>query len=157
MLCAGEEGQGINKVRSHWLRVKHKFIHTSTFGSNGSKKKCPSPVVFCLNSSDNNGNQGNLKIGFQGDSGGPITVEEGGVHILAGIASFGPIKIPVAPSRKKAFPDVFTRVSHFLPWINTTILSNGGLDSCNFSLIAPPNQGSTIYIIGEDGNRQEIL
>ena len=33
---------------------------------------------------------------------------------------------------------MFTRVSHFLAWINTTILSNGGLDSCNFSLIAPP-------------------
>ena len=38
---------------------------------------------------------------------------------------------------------MFTRVSHFLAWINTTILSNGGLDSCHFSLIAPPIQGNT--------------
>jgi len=58
MLCAGEEGRGINKVRSQWFRVKQKFI--STFGSNGSNKKCHSPVVFCLNSSDNDGNQGDL-------------------------------------------------------------------------------------------------
>jgi len=93
MLCAGEEGQGINK----------------------------------------------------GDSGGPLTVEEGGVHILAGIASFGPEKIPQAPSRAlKEYPDVFTRVSHFLAWINTTILSNGGLDSCHFSLIAPPIQEKAV-------------
>ena len=39
-------------------------------------------------------------------------------------------------------PDVYTRVSYFLPWLNTTILSNGGLASCNFFLTALPSQGS---------------
>ena len=39
-------------------------------------------------------------------------------------------------------PDVYTRVSYFLPWMNSTILSNGGLASCNFSLTALPSQGS---------------
>ena len=39
-------------------------------------------------------------------------------------------------------PDVYTRVSYFLPWLNSTILSNGGLASCNFSLTALPSQGS---------------
>ena len=42
----------------------------------------------------------------------------------------------------KDLPDVYTRVSYFLPWLNTTILSNGGLASCNFSLTALPSQGS---------------
>ena len=41
----------------------------------------------------------------------------------------------------KAYPDVFTRVSSFVPWINTTVLNNGGLAGCNFSIIAPPMQG----------------
>ena len=40
-------------------------------------------------------------------------------------------------------PDVYTRVSYFLPWMNSTILSNGGLASCNFSLTALPSQGSS--------------
>ena len=41
----------------------------------------------------------------------------------------------------KDVPDVFTRLSHFLPWMNTTILSNGGLASCDFALTAEPSQG----------------
>ena len=41
----------------------------------------------------------------------------------------------------KDLPDVYTRVSSFLAWINATILSNGGLASCNFSLTAEPSQG----------------
>ena len=41
----------------------------------------------------------------------------------------------------KDVPDVYTRVSYFLPWINATILSNGGLVSCDFSLTALPVQG----------------
>ena len=38
----------------------------------------------------------------------------------------------------QGLPDVYTRVSSFLGWINTTILSNGGMSSCNFSLTALP-------------------
>ena len=41
----------------------------------------------------------------------------------------------------KDVPDVYTRVSYFLPWINATILSNGGLASCDYSLTALPVQG----------------
>ena len=41
----------------------------------------------------------------------------------------------------KDLPDVYTRVSYFLPWINATILSNGGLASCDYSLTALPVQG----------------
>ena len=44
---------------------------------------------------------------------------------------------------KKDMPDVYTRISYFLPWLNSTILSNGGLASCNFSLTAEPSQGDT--------------
>ena len=42
---------------------------------------------------------------------------------------------------EKDLPDVYTRVSSFLPWITDKILSNGGLRSCNFSLTAPPSPG----------------
>ena len=42
----------------------------------------------------------------------------------------------------KDVPDVYTRVSYFLPWINATILSNGGLASCDYSLTALPVQGN---------------
>ena len=41
----------------------------------------------------------------------------------------------------KDVPDVYTRVTYFLPWINATILSNGGLASCDYSLTALPVQG----------------
>ena len=41
---------------------------------------------------------------------------------------------------------MYTRVSSFLHWINATILSNGGLASCNFSLTALPSQGKSHII-----------
>ena len=85
-------------------------------------------------------------------------MEVNGVHTLAGITSHGLSQIPhikvdltLVFNRctffwkmvyiLKDLPDVYTRVSYFLPWLNTTILSNGGLASCNFSLTAEPSQG----------------
>ena len=91
----------------------------------------------------------------QGDSGGPLTVDEDGVHTLAGVTSHGLSEFPqikvcvkeyflsfqIRKPILKDVPDVYTRVSYFLPWINATILSNGGLASCDYSLTALPVQG----------------
>ncbi|XP_066972499.1 trypsin-1-like isoform X1 [Macrobrachium rosenbergii] len=46
-----------------------------------------------------------------GDSGGPLTVEENGRHVLAGITSFG------HGCGEKGYPGVYTRVTAFLDWI----------------------------------------
>ena len=48
------------------------------------------------------------------------------------------------PYFSKDRPDVYTSVSHFLSWINATILSNGGISSCDFSLTATPSQGISL-------------
>ena len=45
------------------------------------------------------------------------------------------------PSLSKDKPDVYSRVSFYVPWIRDTILANGGLSSCDFSLIADPVEG----------------
>ena len=84
-------------------------------------------------------------------------MEEDGVHTLAGVISHGLSEISEVKVSVKKFiidhcqqvemiipkdlPDVYTRLSSFLPWINATILSNGGLASCDYSLIALPVQG----------------
>ncbi|XP_064096496.1 proclotting enzyme-like, partial [Macrobrachium nipponense] len=46
-----------------------------------------------------------------GDSGGPLTVEEDGRHVLVGITSFG------QGCGKKGYPGVYTRVTALLDWI----------------------------------------
>ena len=42
---------------------------------------------------------------------------------------------------------MYSRVSFYVPWIRDTILANGGLSSCDFSLIADPIEGN---------NKQEV-
>ena len=82
-------------------------------------------------------------------------MDEDGVHTLAGVTSHGLSEFPqikvcvkeyflsfqIRKPILKDVPDVYTRVSYFLPWINATILSNGGLASCDYSLTALPVQG----------------
>ena len=55
---------------------------------------------------------------FQGDSGGPLVCRAngGGPWILQGITSWG-TKICVTPNQ----PDVYTKVTAFLDWIDSTI------------------------------------
>jgi len=48
----------------------------------------------------------------QGDSGGPLQCKIGNQWTLAGITSFG------SGCAKPGFPDVYTRVTHFLNWVN---------------------------------------
>ena len=43
--------------------------------------------------------------------------------------------------------DVFMKVSAFLPWINGTILANGGMASCDYFLSAPPKLGTHASVI----------
>lgn len=51
----------------------------------------------------------------QGDSGGPLVVREGGVAMVAGIVSFNSRLGCAAPD----VPDVYTRVSAYVPWIES--------------------------------------
>ena len=54
---------------------------------------------------------------FQGDSGGPLQCNMGdGRWYLAGITSFG------SGCAKPGFPDVFARLTHYVDWIEETIL-----------------------------------
>ncbi|UYV73383.1 hypothetical protein LAZ67_10002979 [Cordylochernes scorpioides] len=50
----------------------------------------------------------------QGDSGGPLQCQINGRWTLAGLTSFG------SGCAKPGFPDVYTRVSHYLSWIKQT-------------------------------------
>ena len=43
--------------------------------------------------------------------------------------------------------DVFMKVSSYLPWINGTILANGGMASCDYFLSAPPKLGTHASVI----------
>ena len=53
---------------------------------------------------------------FQGDSGGPLQCNmKDGRWYLAGLTSFG------SGCAKPGFPDVFTRLTHYLEWINSTL------------------------------------
>ena len=76
---------------------------------------------------------------FQGDSGGPLTVEDGkGHHTIVGVVSHG-----VSLTCGEAGADVHMKVAAFIPWINKTIVSKGGMASCNFMLTANPDGKST--------------
>nr|CAH7745011.1 unnamed protein product [Callosobruchus chinensis] len=59
------------------------------------------------------------KYGHSGDSGGPLQCALGdGRWILAGITSFG------SGCAKPGFPDVYTRLSYYLPWIKSKMVRN---------------------------------
>ncbi|XP_076154114.1 trypsin I-P1-like [Alosa pseudoharengus] len=58
------------------------------------------------------------KDSCQGDSGGPMVVKQDSVWVQAGIVSFG---IGCAEAK---FPGVYTRVSQFESWINSTITTD---------------------------------
>ncbi|KAK9508640.1 hypothetical protein O3M35_006152 [Rhynocoris fuscipes] len=54
-----------------------------------------------------------------GDSGGPLTiVSKTGRHVLIGVVSFGVTGCAVVP----AFPDLYTRVSEYLKWIDVNAI-----------------------------------
>ncbi|CAF3673225.1 unnamed protein product [Rotaria socialis] len=54
----------------------------------------------------------------QGDSGGPALQEHDGQWVVEGVTSFGHRTCEVI---EHGLPDVYTRVSAFLPWINSVI------------------------------------
>ena len=58
----------------------------------------------------------NCKL-LQGDSGGPLQcrLTKNGPWILAGITSFG------SGCAIEGYPDVYTRTSHYMKWIQDTI------------------------------------
>ena len=37
--------------------------------------------------------------------------------------------------------DVFTDMGYYFPWVNATIIDNGGMQACDFSISAPPTPG----------------
>ena len=74
---------------------------------------------------------------IQGDSGGPLTVaKEKGAHVLAGIVSRR-----LGESCSEEDYALYTSISQFLPWIESSIKENGGMTSCGFNVDAPPTLG----------------
>ena len=74
---------------------------------------------------------------IQGDSGGPLTVaKEKGAHVLAGIVSRR-----LGESCSEEDYAVYTSISQFLPWIESSIKENGGMASCGFNISAAPKLG----------------
>jgi secreted trypsin-like serine protease len=61
----------------------------------------------------------NNDLCLKGDSGGPLTVETpSGRHALIGVVSFGVTGCAVMP----AFPDLYTRVSEYIKWIEVNAI-----------------------------------
>lgn len=60
---------------------------------------------------------GAIDAGFcQGDSGGPLVVDRNGVVMVAGVVSFNS---SLGCAADPAYPDVYSRVSHYTPWIES--------------------------------------
>lgn len=56
---------------------------------------------------------------LQGDSGGPLSIEtDSGKHVLIGVVSYGLTGCALVP----AFPDIYTRVSEYIKWIEVNAL-----------------------------------
>ena len=74
-----------------------------------------------------------------------------GSHVLAGIVSKR-----LGETCDQQDLAVFTSVSAFLPWIESSIKENGGMVSCNFNFSAPPTLGifNTECIFGTVSNNQ---
>ena len=70
-------------------------------------------------------------------------MNEEGAHILVGIVS------SKDTCREQDYA-VFTNVSTLLPWIESSIKTNGGMTSCSYNIYAPPILGmlaSGIYLL----------
>lgn len=52
---------------------------------------------------------------FQGDSGGPLVCNVRGLYYIYGVTSWGS-----GSCQMSGFPDVYTRVTSYLPWIQNT-------------------------------------
>lgn len=102
-------------------RVCSKKIHTHQMGISEHVQKCtkfekklllfPLAILWCVN-----WYWMSYLIFFQGDSGGPLQCNmKDGRWYLAGLTSFG------SGCAKPGFPDVFTRLTHYIEWINSTL------------------------------------
>lgn len=63
-----------------------------------------------------------LPLLMQGDSGGPLQcrISKNGPWMLAGVTSFG------SGCAEQGYPDVYSRISHYVQWIEETMLENDG-------------------------------
>jgi len=65
------------------------------------------------------GHTGTGDSACQGDSGGPMLYEQDGQWVVAGVASFVSSKGCITDASSQ--PNVYARVSAYLPWINSII------------------------------------
>ena len=97
--------------------------------------------------------------GCQGDSGGPLTVKVSGQNILVGVLSHGtPVGVGCSqvtchceymianPFNSQQTFDVFMDMQYYFPWVNATIIENGGMQACDFSIDAPPAPGECVAV-----------